>query len=129
VTDQYVLEATDTPSRIVPTSRPHFVGSVVVIEIEAASGLTTTQVADYAAMRAFVRTDPGRLGKSASPSILTVLEAPVGASIPVTLTEWDMGFLKALYASDNQRYATQQRQDIRPRLDDELRARGPGEAD
>lgn len=118
-----IVERTDAPSRISPSSRPHFAASVVVVEIGALAGLTTTQLADYAAMRTFARTDPSRLERSAAPTILTVLEAPMDSAVPVTLTEWDLGFLKALYASEPNRYASQQRGDINTRLRRELQGR------
>ena len=40
--------------------------SVVVVQASALDGLTTTQLADYAAMRAFVRTDPAKLRSAAT---------------------------------------------------------------
>lgn len=121
LTDQYVVDRTDAPSRLTPSSRPHFVASVVVVEAKALDGLTVTQLADYAAMRAFARTDPKRLENSSAPTILTILDAPMDSSVPITMTEWDFGFLKALYSSDRNRYAGQQRNEIRSRLRDDLR--------
>ena len=116
-----VIEDTDMPSRIKPATRPHFAASVVVVEIGALAGLSVTQLADYAAMRTFARTDPSRLEGSGAPTILTVLEAPMNSAVPLTLTEWDLGFLKALYASEPNRYASQQRNDIRKRLGRDLK--------
>lgn len=119
----YVVDVTDSPSRITPGTRPHFAASVLVVELRALSGLTITQLADYAAMRTFARTDPARLENSAAPTILTVLDAPMDSAIPITLTDWDLGFLKALYSSNENRYAGQQRNEIRSRLKDDLRGR------
>ncbi len=73
-------EGTRDPSRLSSATRPHFITAAVVVEHKALTGLTTTQLADYAAMRAFARTDPERLEKATAPSILTVLEAPMGSS-------------------------------------------------
>ena len=120
LTGQYKLESSDTPSRLTPNSRPHFVASVVVVELDALAGLTPTQLADYAAMRAFARSDPERLKNSAAPTILSILDAPIGSAVPITMTEWDLGFLKALYSSKENRYASQQRGEIRSRLKDEM---------
>lgn len=126
LTGQYILEGTDTPSRLSPASRPHFVASVVVVEVQALAGLTPIQLADYAAMRAFARTDPQQLKKSTAPTILNILDAPMDSSVPITMTDWDLGFLKALYASNENSYANRQRGEIRSQLREGLR-RNPGE--
>lgn len=120
VTGYYTVEATDVPSRLRAASRPHFLAAVVVVEIGALAGLTTIQLADYAAMRAFARTDPDELGETPPPTILTVLEAPMDSPVPITMTQWDLGFLQALYAAPENRYATQQRSAIRRTLRETL---------
>ncbi|NIJ37731.1 hypothetical protein FHR22_002434 [Sphingopyxis panaciterrae] len=107
-----ILGITDTPSRISPTTRPIIVASVVVIEYRALAGLTTTQVGDYAAMRAFTRADPDRLKKSDAPTILTVLDAPMGSEVPLTLTHWDLAYLRGYNAISADRFAPQQRAEI-----------------
>jgi hypothetical protein len=117
----YKVEMAGGSSRIRPASRPHFLASVLVVEPGALAGLTTTQLADYAAMRLFARTDPSRLKeRSAAPTILTVLDAPMGSEVPITLTQWDLGFLKALYGSGENRYASQQRAEMKRILGKEL---------
>ena len=120
VSGTQLYEATRDPSRISASTRPHFLGAVVVVEHKALTGLTTTQLADYAAMRAFARTDPDRLEKATAPSILTVLEAPMGTPTPLTLTRWDLSFLKALYAAPADKYVNHQRTAIRRRVRKEL---------
>lgn len=115
-----VMSVTDTPSRLRAASRPHFIAAVVVVEVAALAGLTTMQLADYAAMRAFARTDPTRLAETPASTILTVLDAPMDSLVPNSLTHWDLGFLRGLYASDPNRYATQQRGEIGRTLRDEL---------
>jgi hypothetical protein len=123
----YVVEMGDGSSRIRPASRPHFLASVLAVEPDAVAGLTTTQLADYATMRLLARTDPSRLGKSAAPTILTILDAPMGSEVPVTLTHWDFAFLKALYRSGEGRYANQQRSEMRGLLRKELEKAQRGE--
>lgn len=120
----FVVSSTDS-SRLQPASRPHFVAGIVVVERGALTGLTTTQLADYAAMRIFARTDPARL-KGQPPTILTILDAPMDSAVPVTLTEWDLGFLKSLYASGDRQYANRRRHDIEVRMRQEL-ARAPSD--
>lgn len=117
----YVVELGDGSSRLRPASRPHFLASVLAVESAALDGLTTTQLADYAAMRLFARTDPARLEKSAAPTILTILDAPMGSAVPLTLTNWDLGFLKALYGSGEGRYANQQSSEMKRLVKKELK--------
>ena len=119
---EYINERTDVPSRLATDSRPHFTAAIVVLDSHALGGLTVAQLADYAAMRAYARTDPALLGKASAPSILTILDAPVGSAVPVTLTEWDMAYLKSLYASNGRRLAGQQRQEMKRKMADELKA-------
>lgn len=126
ISGYYVNESTDTPSRLSPATRPHFIASVLVVELGALAGLTTTQVADYAAMRTFARADPAQLANSTAPTILTIIDAPMDSAIPVTLTEWDLGFLNALYRSRADRYANQQRGEIQSLVRRDVQ-RPPGE--
>ncbi len=120
INQRYVVEATRAPSRITAASRPHFVGSVLVVQLDALAGLTTTQLADYAAMRVFARTDPARLERSTAPTILTVLGASMDSEIPLSMTEWDLAFLRALYGSAENHYASQQRGEMRRLVESEL---------
>lgn len=84
-------------SRITVPVHPQFDGAVVVVERKALLGLTVTQLADYAAIRALTGADPARLANSGAPTILHVLEVPIGGSAPVTMTAWDFAFLRGYY--------------------------------
>jgi hypothetical protein len=116
----FVDDKVGAPSRIVASARPYFMGAVVVLEKKGLVGLRATQVADYAAMRAFAQVEPSRLAGSPSPTILKILDAPLGTPVPVTLTSWDLAFLKALYASQENRHSAAQRTEIRRRVKEEL---------
>jgi hypothetical protein len=116
----YIAEGTGASSRIRPVTRPHFLRAALVMEPDVLAGLTTMQLADYAAMRLLAKTDPTRLENSAAPTILNVLDAPMGSEVPISLTQWDLGFLTALYASGDRRYASQQRREMRQVLSREL---------
>jgi hypothetical protein len=107
-------------TRITPMARQEFSGAVVVVQADAIVGLTTTQLADYAAMRAFVRTDPGKLTDAAANSILNVITTPMGEPVPLTLTAWDMSFLKAYYASRLNSFAANQRSEMRQKMRQDL---------
>jgi len=106
----YMVSSTDS-SRLRPQAIPHFMSGVVVIERRALAGLSVTQLADYAAMRLYATTDPTHLRAGAS-SILGVLDAPVGTPIPITLTSWDLSFLRSLYTTDDRQFANRQRNEI-----------------
>ena len=111
--DTYVNRTTRPQTRLNAAARPVFMAAAVVVERDALTGLSTTQLADYALMRALAGADPHRLTAASPASILQVLEAPMGAELPVTLTRWDLGFLRGLYASRDNLYATAQRGEIR----------------
>jgi hypothetical protein len=116
----YTVEMGSGSSRLRAPSRPHFLAAVLVVEAPAIAGLTTTQLADHAAMRLFARTDPNRVATTSAPTILTVLDAPEGSEVPVTMTQWDFGFLKALYTSGEGRYASAQRGEMKKILKKEM---------
>lgn len=111
-------------SRITAATRPHFAAAVVVVEGGALDGLTTTQLADYAAMRAFARIDPAQLARSGAPTILKVLDAPMGSAVPVTLTAWDLALLRGLYAAPENLRAPAQRSAIGRRVEEAVRPEG-----
>ena len=124
--DPVYMNRTIRPAtRITAPSRVHFSLAVVVVEAAALDGLTTTQLADYAAMRAFAKTDPSKLPPSPPPTILTVLDVPMGGEVPITLTQWDLGFLRGLYESQGNLYGAAQRSQIRKHLESSL---GEGES-
>jgi hypothetical protein len=72
-------------------------------------------------MRAFAKTDPSRLEKPAAPTILTLLDTPNGGAVPITLTEWDLAYLKALYGSTTNRLAGQQSGEMAQKMAKDLK--------
>lgn len=114
-------------SHITAATRPVFTASAVVVEANALTGLSTIQLADYALMRGLARTDPHRLPANAPPSILTAIEAPMGSEVPITITRWDLGFLRGLYASQPNLRAPQQRGDIQRQVASELNRASNGQ--
>jgi hypothetical protein len=123
----YINEGTNSGSRVRAGTMPDFVASVVVVELQAIGGLSVTQVADYAAMRAFADTDPARAAQAGAPTILTILDAAGDQQVPLSLTHWDLGYLKSLYSTSNAYYATYQRGDMEHVLKKELAQPGqPG---
>jgi hypothetical protein len=120
----YRIRTSSNPSRIRSASMPTFVASIVVIDLQAAAGLTLTELADYAAMRTFAATDPDRILRTGAPTILGVLGQPDDRLLPLTLTHWDMAYLKALYSTDNAYYASYQRGDIEAAMKAQLEHSG-----
>ena len=121
IVDLSEMQRTIEPlTRLRPSARKAFTTSVIVIQKDALSGLTTTQLADYAAMRAFVRTDPSRLRSAGADTILGIIDAPMGTPVPLTMTRWDLSFLKAFYASGKNSYANYQRSEMRRLMRREL---------
>ena len=114
------VPTTAPASRLRPPGRHDFMTSVLVVQANALAGLTATQFADYAAMRTFVRTDPNQVRAPPSQTILKVMDAPMGTAVPLSLTNWDLSFLEAYYASGTQSYANVQRNEIAQRMKREL---------
>jgi hypothetical protein len=108
------------PSRITHGGRRATAGAVVVIEHAGMDGLSVAQVADYATMRTLLRADPVKLATSKAPSILHAVEAPMGSEVPLSLTRWDMGVLRAQYRTRPDLHATAQRSAIRRDLGETL---------
>ena len=107
--NQYYMSSSMSSSRVTPGTRPHFLTGLLVLDIDSLGGLTPTQVADYSTMRLLARTDPTRLNRATVPTILNVLDAAPDSQVPLTLTNWDFSYLKALYGSLEHRFANQQR--------------------
>ena len=118
--EKYEIDTTYAPVRTRSPFRQIFLGAVVVVELDAVVGLTTTHVADDGAMGAFAEVHPSRLKRTSAPTILTVLEAPMDPPVPLTLTQWDMSYLKGLYATGEYNYARQQRGEIRTHMMKEM---------
>ena len=126
-TGTVVSHTTTTGSRIRSAARPVFVFSVVVIERKGVDGLSTTQIADYAAMRSYTDADPAKAGKTGAPTILTVLDAPMGSETPLSMTAWDLSFMRGLYAMPEDLYGNQQRGSIGTYMKRELDKGAAGE--
>lgn len=105
-------------SRITAMSRPQFGAAVVVIDSAELTGLTTTQLADYAAMRAFLDSDPAKIKGSGVSTILRILHAADDDEVPMTLTEWDLNALRGFYSVNRNITAAAQRTGMRKEIKD-----------
>lgn len=115
-----VNRTTRAASRLTTAVVPYFAAAVLVVQTNALDGLTTTQLADYAAMRTFVRTDPKLIDPSTPGTILTLLETPMGQPVPLTLTAWDLSFFKSFYATRPDVWSEYQRAQTRVLMTREL---------
>lgn len=114
----------DPSSRITVPAHPQFDASVVVVERRALVGLTTTQLADYTAVRALTGADPAKLGNSGAATILHVLDVPIGSEAPITMTKWDLDFLSGFYDAHRDLRTSAQRSAIAKSMTQDLE-RGP----
>jgi hypothetical protein len=121
----YVNRTIESPSRLNESARPQFDAAVVVVETKALAGLTTTQLADYAAIRALTGADPAKLANSGAPTILHVLEVPMGGETPITMTKWDLAFLKGFYDVQRTMHANSQRSAISDSVTDSIQKPPP----
>ncbi len=108
--------------RVLALYRPVAMGAMILIEQKGLVGLTTTQIADYAAMRALTTIYPHRLSRGNAPTILRVMSSEIGEETPLSLTQWDLAFLKSAYSVPPYSYANSQRDRIRRSIKKELSA-------
>lgn len=95
-----VVDVGVTSSRLQTASRSVVAMSVLLIQRNAVTGLTTKQIADYALMRTLSETEPSKLANTAAPTILRVIDSPVGTATPLSLTDWDLAYVIGRYASN-----------------------------
>lgn len=110
--------------RVLALYRPVAMGAMILIEQKGLIGLTTTQIADYATMRALTTIYPDRLSRSNAPTILRVMSTKIGDDTPLSLTQWDLAFLKSAYSVPPYSYSSSQRSRIRRAIKKELGATG-----
>lgn len=118
------IEVDGSSSRVLALYRPVAIGAMILIEQKGLIGLTAMQIADYAAMRALTTIHPDRLSRSNAPSILRVMSSKGGDDIPLSLTRWDLAFLKGAYSAPPYSYSSSQRASIRRAIKKELSATG-----
>ena len=78
-----MVRTTRGASRLTDMAHSEYIGSILVVEAHAIENLTTTQLADYAAMRTFTGADPARLADRGLSTILTMIDAPMGIEVPI----------------------------------------------
>ena len=104
-----LVRSIGSPSRIQQQTKVKFLATIIVVEARALKGVTTRQLADYAAMRTFAATGAAD-GPMPAQSILSLFDGRAGPDeAPASVTWWDFAFLKSLYASSGALTAAGQR--------------------
>ena len=117
----YLTKTVGTPSRLNPVTRPYVAAAMILVEAEALRGISNTQLADFAVMRAFAEVDPAAEPRPLNPTIATLVQdAAAGRAVPLSLTHWDLSFLKSLNATSGPTVAHLQRPLIERLLKKEL---------
>jgi len=112
-----------TSSRLLPQTRTDLDITIVVLEPAAFTGATIPQLADYVAMSGLMQTAPQGHPKAAAPTILTLLEDKrLGRPAPMSVTAYDLAYLKALYTMSNTLQAAPQRSELVSRMKANLAA-------
>lgn len=83
-------------SRLGSQIQIEFSASFVLVEADALGDASIVQLADYAAMRTFARTDAEAAAAQRQPTILSLFERS-GEPVPLSVTQWDLNYLTALY--------------------------------
>ena len=97
-----ILKVPAIASRIVSPLRVEFGASVMVIEAKWMLGVDLRQLADFAAMQLYAHTEPQMASEQKAPTILTLLDdARTGRPAPMSVTNWDIAYLKSLYSYSN----------------------------
>ena len=117
-----------SPGRIGSNVQLEFFAAFVVVEAGALGEATLVQLSDYAAMRALARTEPAKAAAQPLPTILSLFEPGREAAAPLSVTQWDLGFLKALYATPSAYSARDQQNKITRSLREQMadKAEEPG---
>ncbi len=84
-------------SRIRGTTRQDFSRVVIIVDGRRVGGVQMAALADYIALVALAQTHPNA-DTSAYPTILNLFSASDGA--PTQMTQWDLAYLDALYATE-----------------------------
>ena len=94
----YMVNEQTVPSRLVSSIQIEFSASFVLIEQKTIGNASLTQIADYAAMRTLANTDAKAAAAQRLPTILSLFSND-GEPVPLSVTQWDLAYLTALYDS------------------------------
>ncbi len=113
------------PSRVITATTKSVTASYLLLEEEALLGLTTTQIADYAALSLMLEVSNNQNAELGIPSILSLFDdQKAGRELPESVSEWDLVLLHGWYSIPLDRSAALQRSALLQIIKDELRS-GP----
>lgn len=113
-------------SRIINPVQVGFGASVLVVDAHTVGGADLRQLADFAAMQLYAHTRPQTRAAQPAPTILTLLDdAGTGHPAPLSLTGWDLAYLKALYSYADRYAAGAERGDLARRMSHYISADAP----
>lgn len=119
------LKTTMSPSRLRNTVKPRVLSSIVVVETKALNNVTTSQLADFALVKAMLPTERRERPAPAS-SILSLFNTGVAPDRgPQSVTWWDVAFLKSLRSTPSDKNADIQKAEIRDQMVREIK-KAPG---
>jgi hypothetical protein len=107
--DPAILKVSDS-SRLSSAVRRDVVSATVLIDRDAVVGRDLNQVGDYAAMRSL--TGARIRGPADGSSILELFTPGADSHVPHSLTKFDRGYLRGLYAGSGNMRASMKRQSI-----------------
>lgn len=111
-----LVQSLTSSSRLEAMSTVVIAMSVLLVERPAVSGLTTQQIADYALMRSVSEVNPATLAGQPVDTILKVIDAKPGEQTPLSLTDWDLAYVKARYSLNRLNLGGRQLADIRLKM-------------
>lgn len=94
-----IIQSTGGASRLNSRIVDQLYKSIVIVDMDAVSGLTTAQIGDYLAMVSLAQVDPAA-DTAAFDTVLNLFDNPEGTP---GLTAWDRSYLSALYGSPSRR--------------------------
>lgn len=120
-TTQVPIMYSSVKSNIKWTTQKSVTHSFLLIEKDALVGLTTIQIADYAAMRSFIDTEKRNPNSPPRFSILSLFDSlEAGEEAPSSISEMDLVLLSSLYNSPADRSAAMQGATMLHRIKKEL---------
>jgi hypothetical protein len=111
--EEFKYRAIRSPSRLRTMDRNVFARTFVILDVAQTNGFDTGAIGDYIAMVSLAQID-GEADVSGYDSILNLFTDPSGAR---QMTDWDLGYLRSLYAAElNELHTTQQEGNVAERM-------------
>lgn len=121
--DRFSASRSNVISRIKQPVQEDMLASYLLIEKKALAGLTTLQIADYAAVHSLMETKGDPDQEAAFFSILSLFKNRMaGLGLPDSISEWDLILLSTLYSTPSDVRARMQRSAMQQKFIKEVEA-------